>query len=402
MARWRGVNRSRREEPSRVAARSPEFLADVVRAGAPAAALSVMADGFVDKLGARAAYVYRLPCEASGLVLAACRRTGSQLPAEGPPPGWRPLEDAARTKVVQFANLPQPANSQYGARWDNGGVTVVLPLCAAGRVLGAIAASFVDTLSPEDCRALSSVGEVLGGLLDALTLRAADSQSATARVAELEASARQRDEWTHTLAYELRLVLINILLLAGQLARQPTEAEAPASMRQLLDHTDRFNHLVRKLLDAAGSEYAELALERKRADLVGFIERFVAERRWNEVVRVRSRGSVPELSFDPQRLADVLVNLIANLCRTTPIGMLELLIERTAGEVEIAVTRAGEQVQPMAGDPIVEVFLGAAGLGDDASSVGMDVCRALIAAHGGRLWFESSRDCRSYRFSLPL
>lgn len=396
------MNPSLREDSSRLQARSPEFLADVVRAAAPAAALGLMADGFVDKLGARAAYVYRLPSERGSLVLAASRRTGSVPAGEGPPPGWRPLEDAARTRVVQFASLPQPANSQYGSRWDSGGVTVVLPLCGAGRVLGAIAASFTGTLSPEDCRVLASVGEVLGGLLDAVTLRASDSTSAAARVAALEASARERDEWTHTLAYELRLVLINILLLAGQLARQPGEGEAPASMRQLLDHTDRFNHLVRKLLNVARSECVGLALERQRGDLVAFVERFVAERRWNDVVRVRTRGNVPELSFDAQRLTDVLVNLIANLCRTGPIGMIDLLIERTAGEVEIAVTRTGDHLPPSQEDPIVEVFLGAAGLTDDASNVGMDVCRALIEAHDGRLWVESSGDSSSFRFSLPL
>lgn len=365
-----------------------------------------MATGFVERLGARAAYVYRREADPlDSLVLAASRSQPPVAPGAAPPPlaEWPTLSVATRTRELQLSALPNPANSQFGKRNAAGGaVTVVLPLCCPDRVLGAVCAIFAGALSPADTRVLANVGDVLGSLLDAAVQRDRTQAAGEQRMAELEHNARARDDWTQTLAYELRLALINIVLLGGQLARGRQDLDVRSSLRHMLDNADRFNDLVRQLLDVSRVAGGNPVLSPRRGDLLAFVHRLIETRGWSSSVRVHSDADLPPLMFDAQRLGEVLATLITNARRLRPQGPIELDIQGGVSELQIAVRVATERRAVAHGEPMVEVFFSAAGLADDAANVGIDICKVLIEAHGGRLWVESNAQGRGVRFALPL
>jgi K+-sensing histidine kinase KdpD len=111
---------------------------------------------------------------------------------------------------------------------------------------------------------------------------------------------------------------------------------------------------------------------------------------------------VPPLLFDPRRIAVVLVNLIANAQRQAAPGPVELTIEPQGAEVEVAVSAGMDAQARERSDSMVEMFFASSGLSDASEHVGLDICRALIEAHGGRFWIECARGQTRFRFALPL
>jgi signal transduction histidine kinase len=110
--------------------------------------------------------------------------------------------------------------------------------------------------------------------------------------------------------------------------------------------------------------------------------------------------------MDPSKVQRVLYNLVQNAIRHTSAGGTILLEARDAGaEVQVDVTDSGEGIpeeeQPLVfepfyrGDPARSRAHGGAGLG-------LTIARALVEAHGGRIWVGSVRGQGSrFSFTLP-
>jgi signal transduction histidine kinase len=108
---------------------------------------------------------------------------------------------------------------------------------------------------------------------------------------------------------------------------------------------------------------------------------------------------------DPERLQRVLFNLIQNAIRHTPAdGSVTVLAEVNGGGVEVEVADTGEglaeDAREKAFDPFYRGGSGSARSGD-GSGLGLTICRAIVEAHGGRIWFADSATGTRVRFSLP-
>ncbi|MBC7291823.1 MAG: HAMP domain-containing histidine kinase [Actinotalea sp.] len=123
-------------------------------------------------------------------------------------------------------------------------------------------------------------------------------------------------------------------------------------------------------------------------------------------VEVDAPDDLPDVDVDPDRMAQVLGNLVDNALRHTPRGGAVTLSGRVAGErVELSVADTGEGIDARHLPHVFERFYRA----DDArdrhsggSGIGLAISRALVEAHGGTIRAASEGRGRGSAFVVAL
>jgi signal transduction histidine kinase len=113
-----------------------------------------------------------------------------------------------------------------------------------------------------------------------------------------------------------------------------------------------------------------------------------------------------EVLVDPDRMTQVLVNLISNAIKFSPQGSEIILSAEQNGGVEICVSDSGTGIPRDMLDKIFDRFqqvkvsdskkLGGSGLG-------LAICKAIVELHGGTIWAESQNGKGStFKIQLPI
>jgi signal transduction histidine kinase len=272
------------------------------------------------------------------------------------------------------------------------------PLAALARASGHIARG----------RYTARVPEPVGG--DELaSLAAAFNTMAQA----LEASEQRRRELLADLAHELRNPLATIdgylegvadqVMPADQQTLQVLQAET-ARLRRLVDDLNAVSraeerqldlHLIRcqpdKLLDAA-----------VRAVQPAYTAKDVT-------LTTRIDPHLPQVRADPDRIGEVLANLLANALRHTPPGGRVEVAATTIPEglVQLSVTDSGEGIPPEQLERIFERFYRVDPArththGGGGSGIGLTISRAIVNAHGGQIRAHSQGPGHGARFTITL
>jgi signal transduction histidine kinase len=116
-------------------------------------------------------------------------------------------------------------------------------------------------------------------------------------------------------------------------------------------------------------------------------------------------GGLDVARANPEKLQRVLFNLIQNAIRHTPAdGSIVVHAQPSGSGVEIEVADTGEGIAPADRDQVFAAFYrGAAGASrtGEGAGLGLAVSRAIVEAHGGRIWLADSTQGTRVRFSLP-
>jgi two-component system OmpR family sensor kinase/two-component system sensor histidine kinase BaeS len=223
----------------------------------------------------------------------------------------------------------------------------------------------------------------------------------------LEEGFRREREFVSDASHELRSPLTvlrgRIEQLAGHTGdREAVAIEAAALMREVR----RMERLTDDMLTLAKAERGAL-LQRRRVPL----DDFVADLRRDLPLLGPRRYSVEsnihgELDADPDRLAQVLRNLVTNAVRhTSAEGSIEVSITSSDGVAQFAVSDDGTGIEPGQLGRIFDRFHRTdegRSRAEGGSGLGLAIARAIVEAHGGTIRAESSSgDGATIRFSIP-
>ena len=211
------------------------------------------------------------------------------------------------------------------------------------------------------------------------------------------------------IAHELRTPL-SVLQIDLESLEDGLVNATPDTVAGLQTEVAHLKRLVEDLRLLSLAEAGELHIEVQPLD-AGELAREVVARVQSAA---REQGvflhlDVPDAAFpiqgDPQRLAQVLLNLLANaLQHTPPEGSVSLSVWQQTGEVHIAVQDTGEGI-PVADLPhVFERFYRAdrsRARDTGGSGLGLSIARSLVEAHGGRIWVESIEG-RGSHFTVAL
>jgi signal transduction histidine kinase len=223
---------------------------------------------------------------------------------------------------------------------------------------------------------------------------------------------RMRRELIAAVSHDLRTPITSLRLLTDAIADDVVDDETRrAYLAQMSTHVNALSALIDDLFELSRLEAGEIAwsLEQVRLDeLVG--ETVDAMRVQADARGVQVRTELPaELRparGDPEKLQRVLFNLIQNAIRHTPADGSVVVRAATAdGSVEIEVADTGAGIADDERDRVFEPFFrgGAdAARSSGGAGLGLAISRAIVEAHGGRIWLADAPAGTSVRFSIPF
>jgi histidine kinase len=228
----------------------------------------------------------------------------------------------------------------------------------------------------------------------------------------LEQTETRRRELLGDVAHELRTPLAAI---GGYMEGLTDERLAPDPEIFLRVSRDvaRLQRIVSDLEELSRLEAGALSLDRKPVQVGQLIADAVERLRGQTEdkglsLEVRVESGLPTARADPDRVQQVLLNLIGNAIQyTSAAGRITVSAQSRAGAVEIRVTDTGIGIAPEHLPHVFERFYrvdrsrARAGGG---SGLGLTIARHIIEAHGGRIWAESPGPGRgsTFAFTLPL
>ncbi|MBF6590513.1 MAG: PAS domain-containing protein [Ktedonobacterales bacterium] len=221
-----------------------------------------------------------------------------------------------------------------------------------------------------------------------------------------------RTTFTSVISHELQTPIAIIKGYASTLAREDAHWDAEtlrARLHAIEEEADRLSHLVGNLLYASRIQAGGLKMERTELDL-GEVTRSVVRRlsaRSPDLdIRVRFSRGGPLVLADRARIEEVLMNLLDNAVKYSPrTGHIRVWGEVTSDEVIVHVKDVGQGIPLREQERIFERYQrveNAATRRTQGAGLGLYICRAIIEAHGGRIWVRSELERGStFSFSLP-
>jgi two-component system sensor histidine kinase BaeS len=257
----------------------------------------------------------------------------------------------------------------------------------------------------------------VGGLSETATLGRAFNEMAAEL--ELEASQRDRldrlkDEFVLTASHELRSPLTSVQGFAEllMLERDKLTSRQVETVAVILDNSRHLVRLLNDLLDLARSDAGRLAIRPTATELGPLIEDAVRLMRGqtdasHQALSAEIEPVLPPVQAEPDRIRQVLVNLLTNAHEYSPEGASIEVSARVAGaEVVIAVKDDGPGIPRDQLEHIFERFVrGDAGLTQrvGGTGLGLAISKSLVELHGGRLAVDSTVGRGStFSFGLPL
>ncbi len=232
-------------------------------------------------------------------------------------------------------------------------------------------------------------------------------------VTELRSSERLRRELIANVSHELRTPLTSIkgfaeTLLAGAL-HDPQHARRFVEIIEI--EANRLMKLVDDLLELSRLETKGVTFELRPTDLDG-ICRSVVERtspRAEEAgIRMAYEGRGPVVvTADPDRVEQVLTNLLDNALKFTPEGgEIRVRVAREGSEGVVCVQDTGRGIPPEDLPRVFERFYRAdrsRARREGGSGLGLAIAKHLVEMQGGRIWATSRPgEGSTFCFSLPL
>jgi signal transduction histidine kinase len=186
-------------------------------------------------------------------------------------------------------------------------------------------------------------------------------------------------------------------------------AEPAEYMPSLAGQVRTLAGLVDGLFELARIDAGMLAHEIQQADLrevIGScVNGFQAEARAKGIsLQGSADDGLPAVACAPDQVQRVLYNLLANAIRhTPPDGSIAIVVRPREGDVTIAVEDTGAGVSPEAAERMFDRFWRAdSSRTSPGSGLGLAIARALVEAHGGRIWAENRPDGGArVAFTLP-
>src|SRR5512135_1091497 len=289
----------------------------------------------------------------------------------------------------------------------SGAKALYQPLVAATKTVGVIgvmpthSGSFFDQ---EQVHVLESFTNQIAMAIDRAML------SREAQEALLKAETETlRNTLLSSVSHDLRTPLAAITGAASTLLQKDVTfetAERHELLMTIYEEAEHLNHIIRNVLDMTRLEAGAIKVKKEWQpveEIVGAVLNRLSERLKDRPVRTSLPEDLPMVSFDALLIEQVLMNLLDNAIKYTPPETpIELSAAVQNGEIIFEIADRGSGIPPGEEERIFDKFVRSAATGAGIG-LGLTICRAIITAHGGRIWAANRQGGGAiFRFSLPL
>jgi signal transduction histidine kinase len=294
------------------------------------------------------------------------------------------------------ASPPESPESNFLDRVNQAILLGALGATAVALLIGVLLARTISRPVRELTAATQVVAQ--GELGHQVTVRGQDelgelAASFNRMSADLAQSAELRRQMTADIAHELRTPLSLIMGYTEALSDGKLEGRVE-TFDILHEEAQRLSRLVDDLRTLSLADAGELSLTRRLVAPLTLLERAASAHAaqaqgQNVALRVEVEQGLPEIEVDPDRIAQVLDNLVSNALRYTPAGG-EIVLSATQqpGSLYIHVRDNGAGIDPKELPHIFDRFYRgdkARHQEDGESGLGLAIARSLVQAHSGSI-----------------
>lgn len=428
---------------TRVAQRTQELTALNAVAGVVSQSLDlekILPDALsktIEVMDMDAGAIFRLDSDGRTLILIAHRGLGQQLIdlVER-----LPVEDSIVAQVMQSMHPEARSITDYppgpvrAALEADGWETIVsIPLIAQEKVLGAInvTSRLHQKPAPEALAVPATIGQQIGIAIDNARLYAQSveyaQQMELARQAA-EAANASKSDFLANVSHELRTPLVSILGFARLVQKRlderiwpvlpPDDDKTRRAETQIEENLDiilaegqRLTTLINNLLDLEKIEAGKMEWHIQPLAIDEVIQRAAASTASLFEGRPLSLmmdvpGDLPPVQGDPDKLVQVVINLISNAVKFSQQGTVTIRASKDGDGLVVSVIDQGIGIAPSDQERLFEKFTQ---VGDPMTSkpqgtgLGLSITREIVEHHGGRIWVNSEPGKGStFTFTLPV
>jgi PAS domain S-box-containing protein len=264
---------------------------------------------------------------------------------------------------------------------------------------------------PERLLTLEDGGGSREILVTARYVRDADRKVIRLVVSMRDTEARARTERSgaelvSTVAHELRSPLTSVKgFTATLLAKWDrfNDEQKKLMLQTVNSDADRVTRLISELLDVSRIEAGRLELRRQVVDLATVVQRDIAARiaagEDESRFRVETDGELPEMWLDPDKMAQVVGNLVENGLRHGA-GTVTISVSPHGDGAQVSVSDEGDGIPAEAVGRVFAKFWRGGGRG--GTGLGLYITKGIVEAHGGTIEAGSAPTGGALmRFTVP-
>jgi signal transduction histidine kinase len=213
-------------------------------------------------------------------------------------------------------------------------------------------------------------------------------------------------------SHDLRTPLTSIQLLAEAIEDDIVDERTLREyVSRLATHVRALSALIDDLFELSRLEAGEIQWTMEQVAIADLLEETVDAMRpqaeaGEVAVSIDVEGSPGYARANPEQIQRVLFNLLQNAIRHTPAdGSITVRAAPREAEVEIEVADTGEGIDPGDRESVFGAFIqgrGREARTNGSAGLGLAIARAIVEAHGGRIWLADAPVGTRVLFSLPL
>lgn len=224
-----------------------------------------------------------------------------------------------------------------------------------------------------------------------------------------------KSEFISTVSHELRTPLTSIRGSLGLLAGGAA-GEFPSRAKVLLDiannNCERLVRLINDILDIEKVESGNMRFDMVRQRILPLVEQAISATQafatqYQVKLELQPDADDAKASVDADRLIQVIVNLLSNAAKFSPLGAtVEVRLIKLGDYLRLAVTDRGEGISDEFKSRIFQKFAQADSSDTrqkGGTGLGLSISRTIVEKHGGRIDFQSQRGIgTTFFFDLPI
>ena len=279
---------------------------------------------------------------------------------------------------------------------SDGGEEVIAPLTLGDHALGTltVARDGGPPFTSEEVEMLTLLASQVAAAVE--NIRAYEAERTAAE--ELRRLSALRADFVSMVSHELRAPMASVIGCAQTLNRrwrELTQEQRESFLGLIESETSRLSHLVGDVLDTSRIEAGTFSYAFGEVDLEELVRETAAVvSLGQDEVRVTTHvaPALPPVHGDPERLRQLLWNLLANAVKYTVTGdEVEVAAATEDGVVAVSVRDHGPGIPPESQRLIFEKFgrVSQDGLSRPGAGLGLFIARSIAEAHGGSLDVDS-------------
>jgi signal transduction histidine kinase len=297
----------------------------------------------------------------------------------------------------------EEAETQCIAPSQSGPARLIVPIRRGGKTLGVLGAERLAAFTPPEVDFLLHIASRASAAIENAQLYYAVQQANNAK-----------SQFISVVSHELRIPMTSIKGYAD-LLRQGVVGPLNDAQRNFVEiirnNVERMSILVSDLSDISRIETGRLKLERARVSVGEYIEQTMQSLRpkleeKSQVLTIEVEPGLPEAYLDPNRLIQVLSNLVSNAWKYTPVGGSICISAHPQGAyLRIEVKDNGYGISPEDQKHVFSQFFRSedSKVRDEQGwGLGLSVARQLVELMGGEMGFQSQLGAGStFWFTVP-